>query len=101
MNICRLINQATPKIMIAFKNPIVLFMCIAVLTVFSHWILVQVYATFCAPWGFLGPFKMFITLGSPTCHFINMIQVELAKHYMTIWISAATACVAWIATKVV
>ena len=85
----------------ALKNPIAMFIFIAILTVFSHWTLVQAYATFCAPWGILGPFKMFMTLGSPTCHFINMIQVELAKHYMTIWISAATACVAWIASKVV
>ena len=101
MNICRLINQATPKIMTALKNPIIMFMCIAIFTVFLHWTLIQIYTTFCATWGLLGPFKMFITLGSPTCHFINMIQVELAKHYMTIWISAATASVAWIATKVI
>ena len=85
----------------ALQNPIVLFISIALLTVFTHWSLVQIYATFCAPWGFWGPFKLFITLGSPTCHFINIIQVELAKHYITIWVSAAAACVAWIATKVV
>tara|TARA_X000000368_G_scaffold318674_1_gene255900 strand:- start:1853 stop:2128 length:276 start_codon:yes stop_codon:yes gene_type:complete len=89
------------KIMNALKNPIVLFISIALLTVFTHWSLVQLYATFCAPWGLWGPFKLFITLGSPTCHFINIVQVELAKHYITIWVSAAAASIAWIATKVV
>jgi hypothetical protein len=85
----------------ALKNPIIMFISIALLTVFTHWSLVQAYATFCAPWGIWGPFKLFITLGSPTCHFINIVQVELAKHYITIWVSAAAASIAWIATKVV
>lgn len=83
------------------KHPVGLFVSIAFATVFAHWALVQLYSTFCAPWGFLGPFKLFITLGSPMCHFINIIQVELAKHYITIWLSAGAACVAWIASKVV
>ena len=83
------------------KHPIFIFITIITLTVFSHWTLVQLYSTFCAPWGIFGPFKLFITLGSPTCHFINTIQLNLAKHYLTIWVSAATATVAWIASKIV
>ena len=83
------------------KTPVGLFVSIAFATVFTHWTLVQLYSSFCAPWGLLGPFKLFITLGSPMCHFINIIQVELAKHYITIWLSAGAACIAWIASKVV
>lgn len=83
------------------KTPIGLFATIVFATVFTHWAFVQLYVTFCAPWGIWGPFKLFITLGSPMCHFINTIQVELAKHYITIWLSAGASCIAWIASKVV
>ena len=78
------------------KNPIAIFAAIVFITVFTHWTLVQGYAYYCAPSGWLGPFKTFITLGSPMCHFINITQVELAKHYITIWIGAGAGVVAWI-----
>ena len=78
-----------------------IFATIVVLTVFTHWTLVQVYARYCAPSGWTGPFQTFLTLGSPMCHFTNMIQVELAKHYITIWIAAAAATATRIASNVI
>ena len=88
------------QILNILKHPVSLFIAIVISTVFAHWSLVQIYATFCAPWGWLGPFQSFITMGSPMCHFTNLIQVELAKHYITIWISAGTAVIAWIGSRV-
>ena len=81
------------------KNPIAIFIAVVFTTVFTHWILVQGYAYYCAPSGWLGPFKTFLTLGSPMCHFINITQVELAKHYITIWIGAAAGVVTWIVSS--
>lgn len=101
MNLSNQVFKYIKQMLTLIKHPVGLFISIAFATVFTHWVLVQLYSTFCAPWGFLGPFKLFITLGSPMCHFINIIQVELAKHYITIWLSAGAACVAWIASKVV
>ena len=77
--------------------PIGLFISVVSITVFTHWSLVQLYATYCAQWGMWGPFKTFLTLGSPTCHFINTTQVELSKHYITIWLGAAASLITWIA----
>jgi hypothetical protein len=88
------------QLMNILKHPISIFIAIVISTVFMHWSLVQIYATYCAPWGWLGPFQSFITMGSPMCHFINIIQVELAKHYITIWISAGTTVIAWIGTHI-
>ena len=81
------------------KNPVAIFVAVVCATVFAHWTLVQGYAYYCAPSGWLGPFKTFLTLGSPMCHFINITQVELAKHYITIWVGAAAGVVAWIASS--
>ena len=92
-----IINEKKKKMM---KHPIVIFTTIVLLTVLSHWTLVQVYSIYCAPTGWTGPFKTFLTLGSPMCHFVNFLQFELAKHYITIWIGAAAASATWIATKV-
>ena len=84
--------------MISIKNPVIMFFGIVSFTVLLHWFLVRWYAYYCAPSGVMGPFKTFLTLGSPICHFVNLTQVELAKHYITIWISAAAAIVVWIAS---
>ena len=89
------------KTMEMLKTPVATFATIVVLTVFTHWTLVQVYARYCAPSGWTGPFQTFLTLGSPMCHFTNMIQVELAKHYITIWIAAAAATATRIASNVI
>ena len=68
------------------------------LTVFSvstiQWTCVQFMATFCSTWGWFGPITNMVTLGSPVCHTVNKVQIGLAEHYMTIWISAVFACLA-------
>jgi len=92
-----MINKKTISTML--KNPILVFIGIISTTVCMHWSLVRWYAYYCAPGGWLGPLKTFLTLGSPMCHFVNLAQVELAKHYITIWIGAAVSIVTWIASK--
>ena len=92
-----LVNKES--IIIMLKNPILVFMGIISATVFTHWSLIRWYAYYCAPAGWLGPLQTFLTLGSPTCHFVNIAQVELAKHYITIWIGAAASIVTWIASN--
>ena len=44
----------------------------------------------------MGPFITFMSLGSPTCHFINYIQFELGKHYITLWAAGAAATVLYL-----
>ena len=82
------------------QKPIMIFAFVVFITVFVHYILVQSYATFCATWGIMGFFKTFITLGSPTCHFINLAQFELAKHYISIWMGAGASIITWIASSI-
>ena len=69
-------------------------------TVFTHWALIQLYVTACAPWSLWGPAYALIALGSPFCHFINVIQLEIAKHYIVIWVAAAGAIVVWLTNKI-
>ena len=72
-------------------------------TIFSlavcHWMLIQTYASYCAPSGWTGPLVAFISLGSPVCQFINHFQVGIASYYITIWAAAATGCLVWVASK--
>jgi hypothetical protein len=85
--------------MVSIKNPVILFCGIIFTTVMLHWSLVQWYSIYCAPPGITGLLQTFLTLGSPICHFVNLTQVELAKHYITIWISTAASIVVWVASK--
>ena len=78
------------------KSPIGMFGIIVSSTVLIHWALVQLYSTYCVPWGFFGLLQTFITLGSPMCQFANTVQYELGKHYITIWVGAGVACVSWL-----
>jgi hypothetical protein len=80
----------------ALIKPIVYFAQVVFGVCFAHWFLVQIYGTFCAPWKIMGPFITFMSLGSPTCHFINYIQFELGKHYITLWAAGAAATVLYL-----
>ena len=75
------------------------FMGVVLITCFSHWILVNIYTSQCAPSGLYGALQTFINLGSPFCQFINMLQYELARHYITIWTVAGTVIIAWFIAK--
>jgi hypothetical protein len=75
------------------------FMGIVFITCFSHWTLVNIYTGQCAPFGLFGALQTFVNLGSPFCQFINMVQYELARHYITIWTLAGTAIISWFIAK--
>jgi hypothetical protein len=92
-------NTDKETCMSTIKKPMMIFASVVFSTVFLHYILVQAYVSFCASWGILGFFRTFITLGSPTCHFINIAQVELAKHYISIWLGAGASIITWIASS--
>lgn len=82
-----------------FGTVILHFSGIIFFTGFIHWLLVNLYIHNCAPSGIRGMLQTFISLGSPMCQFINMVQYELARHYITIWAAGATAILAWIIAK--
>ena len=71
------------------------FISVVLTTCSVHWILVNLYTTICAPLNWMGPLITFINLGSPLCQFMNYVQFELAKHYITIWVSAGTGLIVW------
>lgn len=77
------------------KDVLVKFLGIIFFSVIAHWILINTYVYFCAPLSLIGFFKTFFSLGSPVCQFINLLQFELAKNYMTIWVGAGMAVVAF------
>ena len=62
----------------------------------SHWLLMQLYIHLCVGTGIIGILSSFISLGSPVCQFINFIQFELSKHYVTIWAATGISLIAWI-----
>ena len=64
-----------------------------------QWTCVQFMATYCSTWGWWGPANNLLTLGSPVCHFVNKLQMGLADHYVTIWVSAAVAALAWLVSN--
>jgi len=54
----------------------------------------------CAPQTLTGLLNSFFTLGSPLCQFINYLQFELAKNYITIWTTAGVAVMGYITSKI-
>ena len=68
-------------------------------TCFAHWFLVNIYSYYCVPPTIMGILQSIISLGSPVCQFVNMLQYELAKHYISIWATAGTALVTWLLAK--
>jgi len=80
-------------------NYIIKFLGVVFSTCFIHWALVNTYCIFCAPPSWFGPISTFISLGSPLCQFINYVQYELAKHYITIWAAAGIALTTWLIAK--
>ena len=80
-------------------SPIGGFIGLVFATTFVHWLLINLYVNLCAPPTLFGMFSALLALGSPLCHFINITQVELAKHYITIWSVAGVSMLAWLASK--
>ena len=75
------------------------FLVIVFATCTLHWALVNTYVMLCAPFSMWGAFSAFVSLGSPLCQFLNYVQFELAKHYITIWGAAGVALVVWLVAK--
>ena len=69
------------------------------ISVLAHWALVNLYVYFCAPPSILGIFTSILSIGSPVCQFINLLQYEIAKNYMTLWLAAGAATVTFILSK--
>jgi hypothetical protein len=72
------------------------FIGFVLLTVLLHWLTVNIYVKMCAPFTLFGVFHTMISMGSPMCHFLNIAQSELTKHYIAIWSSAAIAMGTWL-----
>ena len=78
------------------SNMLIKFIGIIFFTCFCHWGLINLYAYLCAPQGFWGFINTFRNMGSPVCNFINVIQFELSKHYITIWMTVGGMFVGYI-----
>ena len=99
INYSNIVSRTSNGIKNISLTPIGGFIILVLSTVFIHWSLVNLYTHFCAPPSIYGLFTTIISLGSPMCYFINITQVELAKHYINIWSSAGIAILAWMAAK--
>lgn len=84
-----LTNETSSKIFKAFGN----FILVVFITSFIHWSLVNFYSWKCVDSSWTGALTHIINLGSPFCQFINYIQYEISKYYVTIWASAGIAIV--------
>ena len=94
-----IVSRASTGIKNISLTPIGGFIVLVLSTVFIHWSLVNIYTYICAPPSIFGLLTTMISLGSPMCYFINITQVELAKHYINIWAGAGIAIIAWMAAK--
>ena len=79
---------------------IITFLLVVLLTSTLHWTLHVLYSMWCAPHTVKGLLNSLFTLGSPLCQFINHIQFELAKNYITIWTTAGVAVMGYITSKI-
>ena len=82
------------------SKEIITFLIIVLLTSTIHWALHVLYSMWCAPHTLTGLLNSFFTLGSPLCQFINYLQFELAKNYITIWTTAGVAVMGYITSKI-
>ena len=80
-------------------SPVLKFAGIVLSVSIIHWSLIHFYAFYCAPFTWFGPFTSLLSIGSPVCQFINLIQFELAKNYMTLWITAGVVTTSYIISK--
>lgn len=87
----------TKNMVVSTANLIVPFLALTILLASGHWILIRMYASYCAPPGIYGLVYTWFSTGSPVCQFINHIQVGLANNFVGIWAAAAAGMVIWIA----
>jgi len=83
------------------ENPMLQFLTVIVTLASLHWVLIHLYINFCVKPGIWGFLSSFITLGSPVCQFLNYVQFELSKNYITMWAATAIGVVGWVIGKLV
>ena len=89
------------KICELFKNNSMLkFLTVVISLCVLHWVLIHSYVYFCTEFSFWGLLTHFFTMGSPVCQFLNYIQFELSKNYISIWTAAGIAGATWLITKI-
>ena len=81
------------------SNKMLQFSLIAASIAFLHYALINLYIYMCVGSGIFGFFQSIISLGSPVCQFINYLQFELSKYYVTAWAAAAVSAAAWLIGK--
>ena len=75
------------------------FIGVILITSSIHWVCIQIYISNCVSNTFMGIISNVFTLGSPFCQFINYLQFEMSKHYITIWTGAAIGLITWFVSK--
>jgi len=75
------------------------FIGVILITSSLHWVCIQIYISNCVSNTFMGIISNVFTLGSPFCQFINYLQFEMSKHYITIWTGAAIGLITWFVSK--
>jgi len=88
-------SESSNKLFKAFGH----FILVVFITSFLHWSLVNFYSWNCVDSSWTGVFTHIIKLGSPFCQFVNYIQFEISKYYVTIWASAGIAIVVYFIGK--
>ena len=92
-------NTMIGRLVNASTKPVGVFLLTILAVSTLNWLGIQFLATYCATWGWLGPIKNLLSLGSPLCMFVNRVQMELAQYYITIWATAALGTITWITSR--
>ena len=82
------------------SNSMLKFALVALGIVISHYLLIHIYISMCVGTGFWGLLTSVIHLGSRACQFINYVQFELSKCYITAWAATAVSFIAWLIGKI-
>ena len=99
IDIKEIFTQMTPFIK-PFGKPILLFLLIVFPTSSFQWILTYTYNKQCIDLTFYGFIKHTFNLGSPFCQFINFLQFELSKKFVTIWVTAGVTVISLLTSKI-
>ena len=68
----------------------------------SQWILIRLYTYWCSINTFKGLVHSWLGQGvSPICHLINHVQISLSDNFVSIWTTALTGIIGWLATKII
>ncbi len=84
-------NNSTSKFIKIIGN----FVIMVFMTALIHWCLVKFYSDNCIDSSWKGIFTNMVNLGSPFCQFVNYIQFEISKYYVTIWASAGVGIIVY------